>query len=317
MISDDDAALEALERLALDFAAAEAERLSALSCAEHLGRLLSESREAALAKAVPCARGLTISAPHGARPHTAGAFAPGKTSLLKEGKENLSAFLPPNIQLDVSSRSLTDTTNADTSKNASFGESCSTPDGWASDAENDKAQLSMLARRLGTLRASCAQHRDCSTELDSELCRTQQAFQERSGMVVALRKRVASLSGARACRRHAVHGVDCKELHEAPLLILQARSDLHRVSCELKQLDVSATKLRSHHVAESQAQQLEEERWKEEMKSAEATAAIERRVEQTELTELTTIRESIKCGTIQANGLRQLESEHAAQLDTL
>merc|ERR1719199_2404150 len=53
--SMDNAALEALERLALDFAAVEAERLSALGCAEHSGRLLGESREATSPSASPLA----------------------------------------------------------------------------------------------------------------------------------------------------------------------------------------------------------------------------------------------------------------------
>jgi len=296
------AALEALERLALDYTAVEAERIAALGCAEYLGQLLHESQEA-----------LAISTTR--RQCKVAAQKESADEISARCQVNLDTYLPNGAQAEAVSPSFTDTTNASTPKCVSF-ESCSSPEACTSDADAEKVQLSAISRHLGVLRAQCAQQQDCTAELDEELSRSQRDLQERSSSVEALRGCIAKLREALELRKENHIGADTT-LPDASHAILQGRSDLHRLTCELMQMDMRCSEMRSVCVAEREVQCMEEERWQEERRHLEMNEAAEQKVVQAEHAELEAMHEAIRCEASQASALRWSESEHAARLDAL
>jgi hypothetical protein len=141
-------------------------------------------------------------------------------------------------------------------------------------------------------------------------------LQERSSSVEALRGCIAKLREALELRKENHIGADTT-LPDASHAILQGRSDLHRLTCELMQMDMRCSELRSVCVAEREVQCMEEERWQEERRHLEMNEAAEQKVVQAEHAELEAMHEAIRCEASQASALRWSESEHAARLDAL
>merc|ERR1719230_2138357 len=103
---------------------------------------------------------------------------------------------------------------------------------------------------------------------------------------MALRAQVANLNNVLRKRSKPQHSMVQHQADEAPFEVLQARSDLHRVSCELRQLDESYAELQGRHAAECGAWHMEEERWMEEKSLADESLAAEQKAVETELAEV-------------------------------
>mmetsp|Transcript_24926 Transcript_24926/g.40011 ORF Transcript_24926/g.40011 Transcript_24926/m.40011 type:complete len:932 (-) Transcript_24926:121-2916(-) len=295
----DDAALEALERLARDFAAAEAERVAALGCAEHLGRLLCDHRAAGKNKGCKNLRKRS-------------GFAAAARSAHVADKENSFDLLNTCTVLDTTRESLSDATTADTSKNSL----CCTPDVLEHDSVPQKARLASVARRMGALRAECAQHRDQSASLKNSLAQSRQALERQSVAVLSLRGQISALQERLEKNRNSCHDA-ANALQHAPLAVLQARSDLHRMSCEAAQIERKTSELQALSVAESEAWHEELQGFKEKQRREEAKAIVEHNAVRAELSELMVIRETLKREEVHAESLRRQQMEQHAQSERL
>jgi len=303
-------ALEAVENLARKLVATEAERTAALGCVETLQRLLlneaigggsgsSEPRPlrprhraalgelrvgAAASHERACRTPSVLSAlPHHEKENTPPSIAPAPIAA-KDMPKAMSSCMP--------------TPSYDDSR-------------WSvRDAELGlQGELAALSRQAGVLRARCVRRRGRAEELDSELAQGARLLMEQTALTSALRARVAALREVpRQPCGGALPRVAMSE--EGPIAVLQARSDLHRRSCELACLDNSLREVEARTAREAEAEQAEEARCRAE------AAAVAEEVEATR-SEFRDLSESLSREEARAHRLIRLECEHALRFEEL
>lgn len=238
---DDDDALEALEQIARQVAASEAERLAALSCAACLRKFAS----AAVAQRPGKENAATVKSSNRTSPHGV-----SKAGLVRER------------------------------------------------AERDlQAELGVLSRQAGGLRAECARHVEGAAHLDGELSEAGWRLEEASATLESLREQARALDSQ--VEQLPVQSLE-SDTEGTALAALHVKSGLLKTSSELSRLDAAVSELRERTASEARAFR-EEQRNSDAVLHAEEDAASE----QTEALKAALCRAGDKIEGLRLAGQRQ------------